>query len=193
MNVKSCLYLIRGILYANEVIRCKSINRAAEENNIKASNLSVIINDLEEQLGVKLFKRSTLGCRPTTLGMKIAEHADQLQQLLQNLNITHNSDYTGNDTLDVYISTNLELDDCKDFELKHPEIILNFVNEDIWADVKIRNFPPADKSESYTELHIGNGVKQKIWISCDEQNPAAMAFFDFIVAKLLLLYDQSEL
>ena len=51
---------------------------------------------------------------------------------------------------------------------------------------------PTDPAASFTELHIGSGVKQKIWISCSEQNPRALKFFDFIVAKLLLLYGQSE-
>ena len=54
MNIKSSINLIRGILYLHEIIRCKSISRAAEENNMKASNLGVIINDLEKQTGTKL-------------------------------------------------------------------------------------------------------------------------------------------
>lgn len=53
MNIKSSINLIRGILYLHEIIRCKSISRAAEENNMKASNLGIIINDLEKQTGTK--------------------------------------------------------------------------------------------------------------------------------------------
>lgn len=49
MNIKSSINLIRGILYLHEIIRCKSISRAAEENNMKASNLGIIINDLENR------------------------------------------------------------------------------------------------------------------------------------------------
>lgn len=68
MNIKSSINLIRGILYLHEIIRCKSISRAAEENNMKASNLGIIINDLEKQTGTKLLKRTHLGSSPTAEG-----------------------------------------------------------------------------------------------------------------------------
>lgn len=70
MNIKSSINLIRGILYLHEIIRCKSISRAAEENNMKASNLGVIINDLEKQTGTKLLKRTHLGSSPTAEGLR---------------------------------------------------------------------------------------------------------------------------
>ena len=75
MNIKSSINLIRGILYLHEIIRCKSISRAAEENNMKASNLGVIINDLEKQTGTKLLKRTHLGSSPTAEGLRVAQYA----------------------------------------------------------------------------------------------------------------------
>lgn len=192
MNIKSSINLIRGILYLHEIIRCKSISRAAEENNMKASNLGIIINDLEKQTGTKLLKRTHLGSSPTAEGLRVAQYAVELEEQIQKIRQWHESTHPRNRTLNIYIAPNMELDDCRDFEVQHPDIKLNFIDEDILADVKVNNQPPADPAASFTEPHIGSGVKQKIWISCCEQNPRALKFFDFIVAKLLLLYGQSE-
>lgn len=192
MNIKSSINLIRGILYLHEIIRCKSISRAAEENNMKASNLGIIINDLEKQTGTKLLKRTHLGSSPTAEGLRVAQYAVELEEQIQKIRQWHENTHPRNRTLNIYIAPNMELDNCRDFEVQHPDIKLNFIDEDILADVKVNNQPPADPAASFTELHIGSGVKQKICISCCEQNPRALKFFDFIVAKLLLLYGQSE-
>ena len=193
MNIKNYTTLIRGILYVQEIIRCKSINKAAEENNIKASNLSLIINNFEKEIGAKLFKRSSQGCTPTKQGYKVAELASDLKEQVQKISSWHENIFPKNRMLNIYISPNMELTDLSEFEKNHPTIKLNFVEEDIMADIKISNISPINPSEKYTQLHIGNGIKQKIWICCDEKNPKALEFFDFIVAKLLLLYDQSAL
>ena len=193
MNIKNYITLIRGILYVQEIIRCKSINRAAEENNIKAPNLSLIINNFEKEIGTKLFKRSSQGCVPTKQGRKVAELAADLREQIQKISSWHENTYPKSRVLNIYISPNMELTDCSEFERTHPTIKLNFVEEDIMADIKISNIFPSNPSEKYTELHIGDSLKQKVWICCNEKNPTAFKFFDFIVAKLLLLYDQSAL
>ena len=193
MNIKNYTALIRGILYVQEIIRCKSINKAAEENNIKASNLSLIINNFEKEIGTKLFKRSSQGCMPTKQGYKVAELASELKEQVQKISNWHENICPKNRMLNIYISPNMELTDCSEFAKDHPTIKLNFIEEDIMADVKISNVPPTNPLEKYTELRIGDSLKQKIWICCNERNPKALEFFDFIVAKLLLLYDQSAL
>lgn len=193
MNIRNYITLIRGILYVQEIIRCKSINKAAEENNIKASNLSLIINNFEKEIGTKLFRRSSRGCIPTKQGCKIGEIALDLKEQIQKISNWHKNICPKNRILNIYVSPNMELTGCSDFEKNHPTIKLNFIEEDIMADVKISNIPPTNPSEKYTELHIGGSLRQKIWICCNERNPKALEFFDFIVAKLLLLYDQSAL
>ena len=193
MNIKNYTTLIRGILYVQEIIRCKSINKAAEENNIKASNLSLIISNFEKEIGAKLFRRSSQGCTPTKQGHQIAELAAELKEQVQKISSWHENVYPKSRVLNIYVSPNMELTDCSEFEKNHPTIKLNFVEEDVMADIKISNTPPVNPSEKYTELHIGGSLRQKIWICCNERNPKALEFFDFIVAKLLLLYDQSKL
>ncbi|MBO6289479.1 MAG: LysR family transcriptional regulator [Alphaproteobacteria bacterium] len=193
MNIKNYITLIRGILYVQEIIRCKSINRAAEENNIKAPNLSLIINNFEKEIGAKLFKRSSQGCIPTKQGRRVAELAADLREQIQKIGNWHENTCPKNRVLNIYISPNMELTDWSEFEKNHPTIKLNFVEEDIMADVKISNVPPTNPREKYTELHIGSSLKQKIWVCCNERNPKALEFFDFIIEKLLLLYGQSAL
>lgn len=152
MNIKSSINLIRGILYLHEIIRCKSISRAAEENNMKASNLGVIINDLEKQTGTKLLKRTHLGSSPTAEGLRVAQYAGELEEQIQKIRQWHENTHPRNRTLNIYIAPNMELDDCRDFEVQHPDIKLNFIDEDILADVKVNNQPPADPAASFTEL-----------------------------------------
>lgn len=190
MNIKNYTMLIRGILYVQEIIRCKSISKAAEENNIRASNLSLMITNFEKEIGTKLIKRSSQGCTPTKQGRAVAELALDLKEQVQKISNWHENTYPKNRILNIYISPNMELTDWSEFEQSHPTIKLNFIEEDIMADIKIINMPPINPLEKYTELHIGSGLKQKIWICCNEKNPKALEFFDFIVAKLLLLYDQ---
>ena len=104
MNIKNYTALIRGILYVQEIIRCKSINKAAEENNIKASNLSIIINNFEKEMGTKLFKRSSKGCIPTKQGYKIAELAVDLKEQVQKINSWHENISPKNKMLNIYIT-----------------------------------------------------------------------------------------
>lgn len=149
MNIKSSINLIRGILYLHEIIRCKSISRAAEENNMKASNLGVIINDLEKQTGTKLLKRTHLGSSPTAEGLRVAQYAVELEEQIQKIRQWHENTHPRNRTLNIYIAPNMELDDCRDFEVQHPDIKLNFIDEDILADVKVNNQPPADPAAKF--------------------------------------------
>ena len=186
MNIKNYTTLIRGILYVQEIIRCKSINKAAEENNIKASNLSLIINNFEKELGTKLFQRSSQGCKPTKQGYKVAELASELKEQVQKISNWHENTNSKNRVLNIYVCPNMELTDCSEFAKNHPTIKLNFIEEDMMADIKISNVLPVNSAEKYTQLYIGDNLKQKIWICCNERNPKALEFFDFIVAKLLL-------
>ncbi|MBR1605901.1 MAG: LysR family transcriptional regulator [Alphaproteobacteria bacterium] len=190
MNIKSTLNLIRGIFYVQEIIRCHSISRTAEDNNIKPSNLSIILNDLEKQLNVVLFKRSPNGCTPTLYGRQIADYGSAIENILQKIRLWEKDLPSSAQCLTIYLAPHMELEGYWEFELKHQNIHLHFVEDETLADIKILNQAPKNCYKHYTELHLGKNLKQKIWICCDDKNPSAMAFFDFITAKLLLLYDQ---
>ena len=135
MNIKNYTTLIRGILYVQEIIRCKSINKAAEENNIKASNLSLILNNFEKEIGTKLFKRSSQGCTPTKQGYKIGELAIDLKEQIQKISNWRENTYPKSRILNIYVSPNMELTDCSEFEKNHPTIKLNFIEDDNVLDL----------------------------------------------------------
>lgn len=163
---------------------------AESRDSVSTTTETVIQNQPERK--TYAISDKTLRFRTIRDEVKNTQYAVELEEQIQKIRQWHENTHPRNRTLNIYIAPNMELDDCRDFEVQHPDIKLNFIDEDILADVKVNNQPPADPAASFTELHIGSGVKQKIWISCSEQNPRALKFFDFIVAKLLLLYGQSE-
>ena len=59
---------IENIRLFLEVVQLGSINKAAEKLYISQPNLSVIIKNMETELGVKLLVRNNTGIRLTTAG-----------------------------------------------------------------------------------------------------------------------------
>lgn len=69
---------IENIRLFLEVVRCGSINKAAENNYIAQQNLSVIIKNMENELGDKLLKRNNTGIYLTENGQKFYECAQSI-------------------------------------------------------------------------------------------------------------------
>ena len=63
------------IKYAVEVEKTKSITRAAENLFMSQPNLSRSIRELEESLGIRIFKRTSKGVIPTEQGEEFLAHA----------------------------------------------------------------------------------------------------------------------
>lgn len=190
MSIKGDTSLIRGLLYLCEVIEYKTINKAAEANGIKPSNLSLLITELEKQVNAKLLIRTPQGCIPTATGKAFCNLAHELKNLIGEIKesyVTH----TEITTLYVFIAPNLDFCDYSEFEKEFPEIRLKKTMNENEADFLILNTPPKQKDVSYSEFNIGSNIKQKIWLCCRDLKPAALCFFDFIVAKLLPVCDQS--
>ena len=59
---------IQQLKYAVEVERCGSISRAAEALFVSQPFLSKAVRELERELGLELFNRSTRGVSPTKRG-----------------------------------------------------------------------------------------------------------------------------
>ncbi len=82
---------ILHLRYAIAVERTRSISKAAENLFMNQSNLSRAIRELEQSLGITLFKRSSKGMIPTPQGEEFLQHAkrivaevDEVQALYQN-------------------------------------------------------------------------------------------------------------
>ena len=72
---------LRILELVDEVARTGSIRRAAARLNFTASALTRRIQDLESELGVVLFERTSRGMRPTTAGdMFLAHTREQLAE-----------------------------------------------------------------------------------------------------------------
>ena len=77
--------------YAVEVEKTRSINKAAENLFMGQPNLSRAIKELEDSLGITIFKRTSKGISPTPRGEEFLQHAkkilaqvDQVEQLFKN-------------------------------------------------------------------------------------------------------------
>jgi len=69
---------VRQLRYFLSVAKCKSFSRAALELNIAQPALSHHVANLEAELDVKLFERSTKGVTPTECGETLMRHAETI-------------------------------------------------------------------------------------------------------------------
>ena len=69
---------IHQLEYMVAVAKFQSFTRAAAEINISQSSLSQQIRKLEEELGIKLFDRTTRTVRLTNAGSAFLAHAQQI-------------------------------------------------------------------------------------------------------------------
>lgn len=75
---------VRQLRYFLTIGRCGSFSRASVELNVAQPALSHHVGNLEAELGVKLFNRSTRGVVPTECGETLMEHAEViLRQMIQ--------------------------------------------------------------------------------------------------------------
>jgi len=64
--------------YAVEVAKTKSINKAAENLYMNQPNLSRAVKELEESLGIEIFKRTTKGITITIQGEEFLNYAEKI-------------------------------------------------------------------------------------------------------------------
>ena len=69
--------------YALEVERTSSISKAAENLYMGQPNLSRAIKELEESLGLTIFRRTPRGILPTTEGAEFLEHAREIVEKVE--------------------------------------------------------------------------------------------------------------
>ncbi len=72
--------------YVRAVAKFQNFTRAAEEINVSQSSLSQQINKLENELGVRLFERTTRRVKLTPAGVDFVAHANNVLQELDDAN-----------------------------------------------------------------------------------------------------------
>ena len=81
---------INQLYQAVEASKTRSINKAAENLYMCQPNLSSSLNNLEEELGVKLFNRSNRGISKTKIGEAFIDPTvseDEIIDALNNINL----------------------------------------------------------------------------------------------------------
>lgn len=78
--------------YAVEIEKTCSITQAAENLYMAQPNLSKAIKELENTLGITIFKRTSKGVIPTNQGMKFLEYAKQILIQIDNMEAIHAPD-----------------------------------------------------------------------------------------------------
>lgn len=73
---------LNSFIYAIEIERCGSINRAAQNLYLSQSNLSASIKALEDELGFKIFNRTSKGIVPTPEGYLFLQSAKAINSEL---------------------------------------------------------------------------------------------------------------
>lgn len=79
---------LRQLRYAVATADAQSFSRAAAALNVKQITLSRRVHQLEQQLGVKLFDRTTRGAEPTENGRVVIEQARRIVTDIDNLQTT---------------------------------------------------------------------------------------------------------
>ena len=72
---------IRHFHYIRTIYEMGSISRAAEKLYISQPSLSQLLKSVEKKVGAPLFDRSLKPLRPTTIGQKYLETAQQIMEL----------------------------------------------------------------------------------------------------------------
>lgn len=86
-GIKDAILRVRQLLCLSSAVKYGSISKAAEKNNMKQSNLSVQIRQLEEELGENLITRVHNGVKITEAGYEVYAIACNLENMI---NKTHN-------------------------------------------------------------------------------------------------------
>ncbi len=116
MSIQKDINTIKNLLCFAEVAKNGQIKETANANNMKQSNLSNIIKDLESQLKLKVFNRSHSGVSLTESGKNLFEIACDIENILYRVrnfaNISHKisgnirlwtSDGIGSDFIATYL------------------------------------------------------------------------------------------
>jgi DNA-binding transcriptional LysR family regulator len=123
---------LKQLRYAEVAERCGSFRKAADLLALKQSNLSRRVRDLEEELGVALFERTSGGVTPTPVGRDFISSARQvlneLQTVVDRAKAVHRGE-TGYLTIGFYTSLsagNLRAS-LVEYSRRHPQVEINTI------------------------------------------------------------------
>ena len=89
--------------YAVEIEKTHSITQAAENLYMAQPNLSKAIKELENTLGITIFRRTSKGVIPTDQGLKFLAYAKQVLIQIDNMEAIHSPDKPKNSKLRISV------------------------------------------------------------------------------------------
>ncbi len=182
MNIKRESAIIRQLLYLLATIRNGKITQTAEENGIKASNLSNLLKDLEEATGVALLNRKSDGVSPTVAGKELYKLAKEFENTLNKFRNIR--DKIQNDKrVIVYLPPNFEINlEC--FDGRQNVVMSDELEE---CDVAIMQNSPSRTDWEKTRIIVQKGdIILNFWIVCKQvQNKQAYEVYRFLVDSMM--------
>ncbi len=89
--------------YAVEIEKTRSITQAAENLYMAQPNLSKAIKELENTLGITIFRRTSKGVIPTDQGVKFLGYAKQVLMQIDNMEAIHSPEKCKNNKLRISV------------------------------------------------------------------------------------------
>lgn len=89
--------------YAVEIEKTRSITQAAENLYMAQPNLSKAIKELENTLGITIFRRTSKGVIPTDQGLKFLGYAKQILMQIDNMEAIHSPEKYKNNKLRISV------------------------------------------------------------------------------------------
>lgn len=114
-----------------EVYKQKSIKKAAEKLIISSQAVSKTINEIENELNLRLFYRTNKGLEPTTEAEYLKNHAIKIIEELKKINNIRSFSKRENTILTIYCIDGflkyVTVKFIEDFKKKYPDILLNII------------------------------------------------------------------
>jgi DNA-binding transcriptional LysR family regulator len=163
--------------YAVEVDKTRSINKAAENLYMGQPNLSRAIKELEESLGITIFKRTSKGIIPTPKGEEFLEYAKSILAQVDEMEALYNKKKKGKQEFNIsvprasYITLAFcafvnTLDQTQEIEVNYKETnALKAINNILQADYNLGIIRYKSVFEPYfANLMNEKGLKsEEIW------------------------------
>ena len=186
MTIKEKVILIRNLLYFLDIVITGSFSKTAEKNGIKVSNLSLLIRELEEELGVCLLQRMSTGVVPTSEGLYIYNLVLGIKEELIDIGNLKNKFQEKTEVI-LYIPDQIIFQNIRDFKNTYPFIDLKITHIPRNFDVGLFLYSPKIKTNFMIEQYsiaIKN-FSQTLWISFNIQVKQAYLVKEFILSQLI--------
>jgi DNA-binding transcriptional LysR family regulator len=126
----------RQLLAFLEISRLQSFAKAAERIPISASGMSMLVKELEEQLGARLFDRTTRAVNLTDAGRRLQPVAERIVDELRTLGeVLGGTESAVRSRLDVaatpMVSASLLPGVLREFAKSHPQVRLHLADVDV--------------------------------------------------------------